>query len=172
MARKAKEPLKIKKEGKSFGRPELYTKELGELVCEKVATHSWGLEKICNHFKELPSDKTVTSWFIKHDDFFRLYMDAKKAQTHLIAEEIKNNAADAENYIYTDPITGAKKIDSGIVAMKNLQVKTLQWSIARLNPKHYGDKQVIETTNTDNDEIKKSLTDIRDKLSEKSKREY
>ena len=96
----------------------------------------------------------------------------RRRQTHLLAEDNDKKAESLKDYTYSDPISGATKIDSGIVAMINLQMRNNQWQMARLNPRYYGDKQIVETKNSSDDEIKKSLTEIRDKLSEKSKREY
>lgn len=121
------------------GRPTIYTPELVERICELVASSSDGLEIICNNNPELPHPDTIKSWRAKYDDFSAKYLLAKEKQAHLVAEDMVKIHERTKQYCYEDPITGAMKIDSGMIALANLEFQSKKWHLSKLAPKSYGD---------------------------------
>jgi len=163
-----KKELKIK----TTGRPTKYSPEMVDLICERIAKHPWGLERICNHYDDMPCKDTIFAWLAKHDSFSDRYLIAKAKQTHVIAEDLSNTPQELQNYIYIDPVSGAQKIDSGIIAMFNLKHQTAKWTNARLNTKVYGERQTVVTTNSEDEDKKQELKEMRAKLKEKEKSDY
>jgi regulator of replication initiation timing len=53
-----------------------------------------------------------------------------------------------------------------------LKVDSIKWQASKLAPKIYGDKQIVETVTTENDQLKQELSELRAKLAEKAKSEY
>jgi hypothetical protein len=48
---------------KKVGRPSRYTKEIADLICERLASHSAGLKKLCTMFDDMPSHTVGNSQF-------------------------------------------------------------------------------------------------------------
>src|ERR1022692_1826788 len=77
MARKPKE------ECLPLGRPSYFTPEIGALICEHVASHPYGLLKICSLYEEMPPYDTINKWRRMHPEFGEQYMQARMHQAHL-----------------------------------------------------------------------------------------
>ena len=98
-------------------------------------------------------------------------MNARRKQAHYLAEQTKDIAEETMNYIFEDE-KGAARIDSGIVAMQKFRMTANTWLAARVNPKEYGEKQLVEHTTSENESLKAELAELRAKLAEKAKSEY
>lgn len=153
------------------GRHSEYTPEMGDRICNIVATHTMGLKVLCKIYPELPDDSTVYEWRLKHDDFSRNYVKAKQLQAELMAEEIIYISDDCSDDIRYDK-DGNEHCNTEFVARSRLRVDSRKWIASKLAPKIYGDKQQVELVTTENDELKKELADLRAKLLEQSKSEY
>jgi|DEB19_MinimDraft_2_1074335.scaffolds.fasta_scaffold94631_2 hypothetical protein len=154
------------------GRPTKYAPELIERILEAVSTHQCGLVKLCHMYDWMPNADTIIAWRAKYDEFSERYLLARKKQAHLLADRCNELAEEINDFIYEDPKTGAQCIDGGIVAMQKLKISSKTWLASRIEPKIYGDKQVIENVTTENDALKVELAELRAKLAEKAKSEY
>ncbi len=125
-----------------FGRPSKYSEELANLICQRVATHTVGLPALCEMFDDMPAAVTVNAWRFEKNDFSIRYAQAKMFQAELMAEEI-NDLCEVETF---EDENGIKRVDNGRVALQRLKVDTRKWQAAKLAPKIYGDRQVIQTT--------------------------
>jgi len=105
------------------GRPEIYTKELGDLVCEGLAEKT-PLARLCKENDALPSPRTVYSWLRKHEEFLQNYTRAKEDQADYLVEECLEIADD-------------KGLDA---ADKRIMVDTRKWIASKYRHKKYGDK--------------------------------
>lgn len=115
------------------GRPSIYSIELADLICERLACGQ-SLRSICEDEK-MPDRVTVIRWIAKDDNFATKYARAREIQAHVWVDEMYETAkSDPER----NPITGA--IDSASVTHIRNQVATMQWLAAKLNPKRYGDR--------------------------------
>ncbi len=117
------------------GRPSTYTPELGELICERVATHDIGLNRLCEMYDDMPAKITVNQWRYKHPEFATRYDTAKRVQADLLAESLDDIAH--ETHYYTDG-EGNKRMDSGFIAHLRLRVDTRKFIAAKLLPRIYG----------------------------------
>lgn len=125
-----------------MGKPTLYTPELGLLICDKIATSSNGLVKICSA-RNLPHHSTVLSWLGQADkkDFLLSYIRAREAQADLLSDEIIEIA---------DTIDEEKDAPT-TVSRARLRIDARKWKAAKLAPNKYGDK-ATDNTKPDNDE--------------------
>ena len=120
------------------GRPTDYNETIAALICERVATSTLGLRKLCEHYDDLPSKFTVNLWRYKHPEFSTLYAQAKLVQADLLAEECLDIADDDSQDIKIDPETGHELCNAEFIARSRLRIDTRKWLAAKLLPKQYG----------------------------------
>ena len=109
------------------GRPSLYTPELAETICTRIADGE-GLRAICRE-EHIPGRQTVMDWLnspgAQFDEFRAKYARARELQGDLLDEQIQQVA---------DVATPED------VQVAKLRVETMKWRASKLNPKKYGDK--------------------------------
>lgn len=130
------------KERKKMGRPTIFTQELADLICERVATHAVGLIRLCDMYDDMPTKETVNQWRYKYSDFSSQYTKAKLTQADLLAEEIIDIADDGRNdwmEALSDDEKGlAWKLNGEHVNRSRLRIDTRKWLAAKLIPRTYG----------------------------------
>lgn len=151
------------------GRPTTYTIELGDRICDLVSTDTACLDEICEKHADLPHPDSIYTWRHRHPAFSVKYLQAMHSRSHLYAEETLKIAREKSTYIDAE---GNSKIDPGYVAWQKMNVNLRQWHASKLAPKVYGDKQIIEQTTSENEQLKEELRVLRAELGEKSKAEY
>lgn len=147
-------PAKPKHAG---GRPSDYTKEKGDLICQRVATHDCGLPKLCAMYKDMPDQMTIFRWRYQVEEFRYKYAQAKMLQADLLAEQCLD---------ISDESTPEN------VAVDRLRVDSRKWLASKLLPKQYGDKLLLEQKTEENELLKEELRALRHKLDEQNKREF
>jgi hypothetical protein len=151
------------------GRPSKYTEELGDFICYQIATSKLGIQALCDKFDEFPDHSNIYRWRYMYKEFGLKFLEAKRHQTELIAEDILDMCTVNG---YTDE-KGIDRVDPGTVARQRLLVDTVKWQASKLAPKIYGDRQTIETTiNTDTEKLKQELSVLRARLDEAHKSSY
>lgn len=129
----------------AMGRPTLYTPELADLICMRIATHQESTHKLCQRFDDLPETTRIYEWRHKHPDFAHKYAQAKMQQAEIMAEQILDIADDSRGDIKYDEV-GNEVINSEFVARSRLRVDTRKWLASKLAPKIYGDRRTEDTT--------------------------
>ncbi|RAP37953.1 hypothetical protein B1207_02905 [Legionella quinlivanii] len=81
------------------GRPGDYTQALGDLICERIATHSIGLQRLCDLYHDMPEKSTIRRWYLKYTQFRTQYAQAKALQVETLIDEIIDIADDASQDI-------------------------------------------------------------------------
>lgn len=119
------------------GRPTDYTPELAAHICELVATHTCGLNRLCLMYDELPSKFTINLWRHKHHEFSLQYAKAKLFQADLLAEECLEIADDDSQDVKYDK-DGNESCNTEFVARSRLKIDTRKWLASKLLPKQYG----------------------------------
>ena len=115
------------------GRPSLYTPELAEEICERIASGE-SLRAICSA-AHMPSESAVRKWATKdHDGFSAQYARARALRADVYADEIIEIA---------DAVAHAESIVE--VQAARLRCDNRKWVASKMQPKKYGDK--IETEN-------------------------
>ena len=126
-----------------FGRPLEYTPEIGDRICELVATHPIGLPRLCEMYPELPAQSTINRWRYQIEDFRDKYTESKRFQSEILAEEILEISDYSERDTSYDK-HGNAHCDSEWVMRSRLRVDSRKWLASKLAPKIYGEKQQVE----------------------------
>lgn len=133
-----------------MGRPSLYTPELGDSICERLAEGE-SLRTICDA-DDMPSRATVFRWCANDAVFCNQYAHAREEQAETHADEIVSIADEKCTTVRADK-HGARAdddegnvevvFDSAAVARNRLRVDARKWVASKLKPKKYGDRQVL-----------------------------
>lgn len=127
------------------GRTTTYTLEIAERICKDIATSNKGIVEICNNCDDYPCHQTVSEWRIRNKEFGAMYARAKQDQVEFLVDEILTICDDTSK----DKILNDKGIlvtDHEHVNRSRLRIDTRKWIAAKLAPRLYGDKTVIEQT--------------------------
>ena len=122
---------KAEKPKNKGGRPSLYTQELADEICSRLADGE-SLRKICRD-DAMPEGRTVWKWLRKHEEFVQQYARAKEEAADSLAEDIQN--------IADKTLSGDYEPQASRVA-----IDAYKWTASKLKPKKYGDK-IDHTTN-------------------------
>lgn len=145
-------PKKKPEDKKQVGRPLDYTKEMGDYICELVASHGYGLLKLTQLYPELPNKSTINRWRYRVPEFRIQYAQAKLEQADILAEECLEIADDDSQDVKFDK-DGNELCNTEFIARARLRVDTRKWLASKLLPKQYGqrtedekptDKTVVE----------------------------
>jgi hypothetical protein len=118
---------------KKTGRPTIFTDELADTICERLAEGET-LVKICKD-EAMPSYRTVLNWR-SHIPAFKIKYDAAREDAaDTMADEIKEMALDVKDG-RLDPQAGRVAIDA------------YKWTASKLKPKSYGDRVEAHMTHT------------------------
>jgi hypothetical protein len=147
------------------GRPTLYTEELANLICERVATSTLGLARLCAMYDDLPDKTTVNLWRYRYAEFSTQYAQAKLKQADLLAEEMLDIADDGTNdWIESFGQDGEMmgyKLNGEHVQRSRLRIDTRKFLASKLLPKQYGQHAEEDKNNS-----KAVIEMLIDKLSE------
>ena len=127
------------------GRQSMYTDELAQAICDKIAASSDSLKEILASNPDWPCSETIYTWIYKNEQFADMYAKAKKAQAQKLADELEDIAREKKYYIDAE---GNERVDPGFTASQRLIADTRKWIACKLVPRVYGDKQQIEQTVT------------------------
>lgn len=133
-----------------------YTSELGEEICDKIATGSTGLKRLCKENAHWPSYETIYQWLRKHDDFSDLYARAKRDQVRALVEDILDISDDSTR---DDKINsnGDSVCNTEWIARSRLRVDTRKWIASKLVPRLYGDNMLARELADEIEEFKRLL---------------
>ncbi len=157
-------PKKKPEDKLKVGRPTLYSKELADLVCERVSTCTFGLARMCQLHDDLPDKTTINLWRYKHPEFSIQYAQAKLKQADLMAEELLEIADDGSNdwmESFGEDGEIGWKLNSEHVQRSRLRIDTRKWLASKLLPKQYGQHAEEKTP-----EDKSVIAMLIDKLAE------
>ena len=127
------------------GRQSMYTDELAQAICDKIAVCTDSLKDILASNPEWPCSETIYTWIHKNEQFSEMYARAKRVQAQRMAEELEEIAKERSYYIDAE---GNQRVDPGHTASQRLIADTRKWIACKLVPRIYGDKQQIEQTVT------------------------
>ena len=141
------------------GRPTLYTPELAEEICARMAGGE-SLRKICED-EEMPNRATVRNWVIDdREGFFSQYARARKTQALEWAEDILEIADDGVRDTYVDE-DGNVRTNTDVLGRSRLRVDTRKWLLSKVLPKVYGDKVTLAGDSDAPIEIKVTRTIVK-----------
>lgn len=124
--------------------PSTYTEEMAKRICFLTATNATSMKKLCKQYPEIPSHETICRWRIQFPEFGEMYLEAKKSQAMLYADETIDIADDdSRDLLENDKGTVA---NAAAVARAKLRIDTRKWYAATLAPRMFGDKTQTEIT--------------------------
>jgi hypothetical protein len=122
-----------------MGRPTKYNQELANLICERVATHEVGLQRLCSMYADMPDKTTINKWRYKYHEFSTQYAQAKISQIETLMDEIIDIADDSTRDEMINE-HGVRVCNSEFIARSRLRIDTRKWLASKLIPRLYGDK--------------------------------
>ena len=134
---KAKPPNKSKR---AAHRPTKFSAELGEEICELVAS-GWLMKHAARNFGIPP--ETVCRWVVRHEAFREAYAVARTQRSEFWGEEIIEIADDATRDYTTDE-HGNCVFNVENVHRARLRIDARRWQMVRLDPRLWGDRQLID----------------------------
>jgi hypothetical protein len=137
------EKKKKKSASKPNGRPSIYTPELGQAICARLAGGE-SLRAICRD-EAMPRASTVFYWLLDktRPEFLEHYKTARDIQADLMADELLDIADNSANDYMERELGNGATID--VVNTENIQRSRLRidarkWAMSKIKPKKYGDK--------------------------------
>lgn len=129
-----------------IGRPETYTKELGETICKRIALGE-SVRKIVKD-DDMPSSSMIYRWLLDEDkkEFWEQYEKAINARAELMFEELLEIADDGTNdyvEILNDSGGTITTPNKEHVQRSRLRVDTRKWYLSKIMPKKFGDKMDV-----------------------------
>lgn len=146
------------------GRPTKFTVELGEFICDLIVGGK-SLNSICATVSDMPYIGTVLRWVLDGEvektpelkSFAIAYRASMTIRNEILFDQIvdisdyKGNdfKKDVNGEIIFDE-NGNPVIDHDNIQRAKLQVDTRFRYASKINPKRYGDKQIVESQNVNN----------------------
>lgn len=134
------------------GRPTVFTPELGQAICDAISDTQRGLKFICRNNDAFPDRLTVLRWLREKEEFRNHYAQAKAYQADYMAEEIIDvSYDDKEDYKVICDKDGRERtvLVAEAINRSRLKVDSLKHISAQLEPKKWGNKQEISSSNAD-----------------------
>jgi len=120
-----------------------YTAELGERICEAIATSEVGAQKLYETLEWFPSPNVIYRWLKENETFRNNYADARARQADFIFEQILEIADDSTgDELHTE---AGVVLNSEFAARSRIRIDARKWVVSKLLPKKYGDKVDITT---------------------------
>lgn len=136
-------------ETKKVGRPEIYTQELADKVCQKIA-EGYSMRTVCTP-DDMPAISTLFKWIREKPEFSQQYARATEERTEAMSEDILDIADDGSNDLMTIQ-KGDKTYEvenREVTNRSRLRVDTRKWLMSKMKPKKYGDKIDMTTNGKD-----------------------
>ena len=122
------------------GRPSLYTHEIGEEICRRLASGE-SLRSICRS-EGMPDERTVRTWALENETFSPQYAKARDIGMDAMADEIVEIADNGSNdWMERHHGEDVAWVTNGeAMGRSRLRVDTRKWLLSKIAPKRYGDR--------------------------------
>lgn len=139
------------------GRPSIYTLELADRICERLAAGE-SMRSVARD-PDMPAMSSMWKWIRENEEFSLQYAKAKTESADALVEDMLHIADnEATQEIEVDG-KFVKVKDGASVAHARLRVDTRKWAASKLKPKKYGEKIQQELTGKDGGAIEISETE-------------
>jgi hypothetical protein len=124
-------------------RPALFTQAIADEICTRIAGGE-SLIALCRDTPHLPARNTIVTWLANDlfGDFHQQYRRARVDQADSLVEQIREIADDSRQD-YRNGDKGEPVLDRDHILRSKLRIDTLKWLAGKLNPKTYGDRQML-----------------------------
>jgi hypothetical protein len=113
-------------------------KEIAKEICEAIATHPFGINKLRKMNPHWPSVDTIFKWKRNFKEFAECYALAKFDQIEVIIDQVLDIADDGSNDYYVGE--NGPCVDSEHINRSRIRIDTRKWLASKLVPKIYGDR--------------------------------
>ena len=128
-----------------MGRPTIYTQQLANLICLRIAEGE-SLREIVRS-EGMPERATVYDWLLRRPDFADQYTRAREEQADTLADEIIAIADEQPEIIpVVDKRTGElieHKLDNAFLQWQKNRIDARKWTAMKLKPKKYGERVAL-----------------------------
>jgi len=132
-------------EAVALGRPSLYTEELADKICKRLAFGE-SLNQICKD-EGYPAESTVRLWALEdREGFSAKYVKARALQMEVYADEIIDIAD--ESGFDAQVVDGRAVVNGEAINRARLRIDTRKWLMSKIAAKTYGER--LDTTTTHN----------------------
>ena len=149
-----------------LGRPTKYTVELGNEICDEIASSDVGLVHLVNANSHWPARSKILLWLRLYPDFRDNYYKAKEDQCEAIVEYMHETMN--EEHKSVDEDSGEVTID---VPLLKLKIDYLKWQAGKLKCKKFGDLKTEESLEQ-NKVLHEEAMQRKSALDEENKKEY
>lgn len=125
------------------GRPTIYTSELGDKICSRIAEGETVLS--ISRDPEMPHSSTIYDWAYSNEEFSDKYAKARERQAEHYFDEIVEIADEKHNDVSYDD-EGNARPNGEVVNRSRLRVDTRKWYLSKVLPKKFADKQYQDVT--------------------------
>lgn len=129
---------------------------LGERICDAIATSPLSLNKICAANPDFPDARLVYYWLRKYPDFKDKYYKAREAQAECIMQYITDLTHDDTRDTYTNRY-GEQIPHSVAINRDRLRIDNLRFQAQKMNNR-YSEKQVVEQHNFSHEDSLRELS--------------
>jgi hypothetical protein len=155
---KKKDPKDLLK----VGRKSTYNSELGQEICEAIASNTLSLETLCKQNPHWPQRPCLFKWMYIYPEFGAMYALAKERQVETSMDLLASVLE--EDHYFTDN-EGNRRVDATLIRVK---IDAIKWQAGKLRPRKYGDV-VIQQQNND---VNEQALAHKHALDEKNKKEF
>ena len=125
--------------------------DLIDRICNDIALKGLPTYKALDNNKDYPSRPIFYGWIASSQEFFDKYARACEIRDDRDFELLDEFASDKSDCMYIDE-KGVERVDSAAVQLKNISVRTKQWTLSKKHPKKYGDKLQVDNISSDKSE--------------------
>lgn len=122
---------------KKIGRPSIYTQELADEICVKIASNGKGIKLLCAENPHWPNKDTIFAWLKNYPDFSDQYVKAKQFQIETFIDDMLEIADDASQDLIANE-RGTLVSNNTSITRARLRIDTRKWLASKLVPKTYG----------------------------------
>lgn len=151
-----------------LGCPTTYTEEIGARICDAIATHDIGMDKLAVKYDWFPHKQVIFQWMRQNSSLYDQYLEARRLQSHLLADKSLDMADNVP--VYTD-MYGNERIDAGMLGREKFRFECAKWHASKLAPKVFGDR--LKDDEQDKDAaIHEDVIERKRLLDEQNKKEF
>ena len=140
-----KKAIAARKNGLLSKGPSKYTEELGDRICEAIASSPHGIRAVLESHSEFPAVQTIYAWQYAHPEFKQKLLMARSIQIDYRIQVVKERAEDdsRDTYINREGIAVPHAV---AIARDKLVVDLAKWEASKIATAIYGDKVQNEIT--------------------------
>jgi len=103
--------------------------------------------------ENMPSSRTFWKWLDESEEKVKQYARAKELYSESTFEDIILISDGTDDDLLIDE-NGLTQVNHNVIQRDRLRVDSRKWALSKLNPKKYGDSQLLKLGDQDGNELK------------------